>query len=46
MSAEQRSALLRLLSIKQPQATVRDLFDGGAAGLQRCARCGSGQVER
>ena len=33
MSDEQRSALLRLLSSGQPRATVRDLLDGGAAGL-------------
>lgn len=46
MNQEQRAALARLLSSSQPQATVRELLGDGAAGLQRCAHCGSDQVAR
>lgn len=46
MSEEQRAALRRLLSAPQPQATVRELLDGGEAGRPRCGHCGSDQAAR
>ena len=46
MSEDQRAALLRRLSADAPQATVRELLDGGAVGPPRCGHCGGDQVAR